>query len=78
MISQARILEWVTVPSLPGDCPDPEIKSVFFPLAGRFFTTELPGKPRKMETPPPAPIKRLTNRKLILITTLLSKAGVLD
>ena len=77
MISQARILEWVAVPSLPGDCPDPEIKSVFFPLAGRFFTTELLGKPRKMETPP-APIKRLTNRKLILITTLLSKAGVLD
>ena len=33
----------------PGDLPDPGIKTVSFAvspaLAGRFFTTELPGKP---------------------------------
>ena len=45
-ISQARILEWVAF-SLPGDLPHPGIKptSPVSPvLAGRFFTTELPGK----------------------------------
>ena len=30
----------------PGDLPDPEIEPVFPELAGRFFTTELPGKPK--------------------------------
>ena len=47
-ISQARILEWL-FPS-PGDLPNPgmEPPSPVFPvLAGRFFTTELSGKPRK-------------------------------
>ena len=29
----------------PGDLPDPEIEPVSPALAGRFFTTELPGKP---------------------------------
>ena len=29
----------------PGDLPDPEIKSLSPALAGRFFITELPGKP---------------------------------
>jgi len=45
-ISQARILEWVAF-TLPGDLPHPGIKptSPVSPvLAGRFFTTELPGK----------------------------------
>ena len=45
-ILQARILEWVAVP-FPGDLPDPGIEptSPMSPaLAGRFFTTELPGK----------------------------------
>ena len=51
-LSQARILGWVAVPSPPGHGPDPESKPVSFALAGRFFTTELPGKPRKMEPPP--------------------------
>ena len=40
-ILQARILEWVAMPS-PGDLPDPGIKhmSLTSPvLAGRFFTT---------------------------------------
>ena len=42
-ILQARILEWVV-----GDLPDPgtESASPTYPaLAGRFFTTEPPGKP---------------------------------
>ena len=30
---------------LPGDPPDPGIKPMSPALAGRFFTTELPGKP---------------------------------
>ena len=45
-ILQARILE-LPCPS-PGDLPDPGIKPtshVAPALAGRFFTTELPGKP---------------------------------
>jgi len=29
----------------PGDLPDPEIEPVSPALAGRFFTTESPGKP---------------------------------
>ena len=33
--------------SPPGDLPDPEIKPVSPVLAGGFFTTEPPGKPRK-------------------------------
>ena len=36
-ISQARILEWVVIPS-PGDLPDPGIKPTSPALAGRFFT----------------------------------------
>ena len=46
-ISQARILEWVAISS-PRDLPDPgtEFASLASPaLAGRFFTTEPPGKP---------------------------------
>ena len=45
-ISQARILEWVAIPS-PGDLPDPGIEPESPALAGRFFTTEPPGKPRE-------------------------------
>ena len=37
---------WSGLPfSPPEDLPDPGIKSVSPELAGRFFTTELPGKP---------------------------------
>ena len=32
----------------PGDLPDPGIKSMSPALAGRFFTTEPPGKPRSI------------------------------
>ena len=41
-ILQARILEWVAMPSPPGDIPNPEIElaSLLSPaLASRFFTT---------------------------------------
>ena len=41
---QARILEWVAI-SYSRDLPDPGIEAMSPPLAGRFFTTELPGKP---------------------------------
>ena len=46
-IFQARLLERVPFPP-PGDRPDPGIEPmspVSPELAGRFFTTELPGKP---------------------------------
>ena len=43
-ILQARILDWLTFPP-PGDLPNPGIEHVCPPLAGRFFTTESPGKP---------------------------------
>ena len=39
-ISQARILEWVGIPS-PGDLPDPGMEAASPALAGGFFTTEL-------------------------------------
>ena len=42
-ISQARILEWVAT-SFSGDVPGPGIEPAFSALAGRFFTTEPPGK----------------------------------
>ena len=47
-ILQTRILEWVALPSPPGDLPDPRIEppSLIFPeLAGRFFTISERGKP---------------------------------
>ena len=43
-VLQARILEWVAIPS-PGDLPDPRIELGSPALAGGFFTTEPPGKP---------------------------------
>ena len=43
-ISQARILEWVAFHS-SGDLPDLGFEHVSSALAGRFFTTEPPGKP---------------------------------
>ena len=42
-ISQARIVEWVTIPS-PGDRHNPGIEPKSPALAGRFFTIESPGK----------------------------------
>ena len=46
-ISQARILEWVAIPSLR-DLPNPGIKPLSPVLAGGFFTSEPPGKPMHM------------------------------
>ena len=43
-ILQARMLEWVIIPS-PRDLPRPGIKIATPALKGGFFTTELPGKP---------------------------------
>ena len=43
-ISQERILEWVAI-SFSRDLHDPEIEPTSPALAGRFFTTEPPGKP---------------------------------
>ena len=46
-ISQARLLEWVAIP-FSRDLPHPGIKPLSpasLALAGRFFTTVLPGKP---------------------------------
>ena len=43
-ISQARVLKWVAI-SFSRDLPNPGIKPVSPALAGRFFTTEPPGKP---------------------------------
>ena len=42
-ILQARILEWVAIP-FSRDLPDPGIEPGSPALAGRFFTTEPPGK----------------------------------
>ena len=37
---------WLGLPfPSPGDLPNPGIKATSPALAGRFFTTELPGKP---------------------------------
>ena len=44
-ISQARILEWVAIPS-PGDLPNPGMEPVSPTLSGRFFTTAPQGKSR--------------------------------
>ena len=44
VISQARILEWAAIPS-PGDLPNPRFEPRSPSWAGRFFTTEPPGKP---------------------------------
>ena len=52
-ILQARTLEWVAISSSREYLPDPGIKptSPKAPtLAGRFFTTELPGKPTYTHT----------------------------
>ena len=42
-ISQARILEWVAI-SFSRGSPNPGIEPTSSALAGRFFTTEPPGK----------------------------------
>jgi len=43
-ISQARILEWIAISYSRGSS-DPGIEPTSLAMAGRFFTTEPPGKP---------------------------------
>ena len=43
-IFQVRLLEWIDISS-PGNLPGLGIKPIYPVLAGRFFNTELPGKP---------------------------------
>ena len=66
-ISQAQSLEWLSLPS-PGDLPDPRIQPTSPALAGRFFTTELPGKPlhQVVET---TPLLELGGSYLLILTT---------
>ena len=45
-ILQARILEWVAAPSLRGSS-QPRDRTQVSHIAGRFFTTQPPGKPGK-------------------------------
>ena len=49
-ILQARILEWVAIPFSRGSS-NPGIEPRSPAVAGRFFTTEPPGKPRKSTIP---------------------------
>ena len=52
-ILQARKPEWVTIPSPPGDLPEPRMEpaSLTTPaMAGRFFTTSTTGKPWEKRT----------------------------
>ena len=44
-ILQARVLEWVSRPSSMGPS-QPRDRTLVSCLAGRFFTTEPPGKPK--------------------------------
>ena len=46
-ISQARIPEWVAIYSL-GDLPNPRIEPMAPSLAGGFFITEPPRKPKNL------------------------------
>ena len=57
----------------PGDFPNPGIEhtSPWVPaLAGRFFTTEPPGKPRYSDMGLVKPGRSLTSFKILLITTV--------
>ena len=46
-IFQARMLEWVAI-SFSRGSSDPGLKPASPALGGEFFTTEQPGKPRKL------------------------------
>ena len=48
-IFQARILEWVAIP-FSRDLPDPGIEPASLAVAGRFFTTQPPGKSLSLAT----------------------------
>ena len=75
-ISQARILEWVAV-SFSGDLPDPQIKPTSPALAGRFFNTELPGKPIKMASLPKWVYRSLSKFQLVFFFFFFSEIASL-
>ena len=49
----------------PGDLPDPGIEPASPVLAGRFFTTEPPGKPKHSDTPLYALFKAVSSNKFL-------------
>ena len=67
-IFQARILEWFAISS-PGDLPDPGVEPGSSALAGRFFTTEPPRKPKS----PPRKSIQLTISLETNLRTLTNK-----
>ena len=67
-VSQARILEWVAIPSL-GDLPDPGMEPGSPALAGGFFTAEPPGKPALSHT-----YKLIIDKYFALFCILSSKS----
>ena len=67
-ISQAQSLEWLSFPS-PGDLPDPRIQPRSPALAGRFFTTEPPGKPLHQVVETISPLLELGGSYLLMLTT---------
>ena len=74
-ILQARILEWVAVPSCRGSCQTRDQTQVFCGscIVGGFFTTEPPGKPVLYIVQPYHMIYYF-----IFLKTFLEKHGELD
>ena len=78
-ILQARILEWVAIPS-PGDLPDPGIEpSSLRPpaLAGRFFTTSttVTREAPVFWTPSSSQISEVDSNGLFITSTALPSGG---
>ena len=81
---QARILEWVAI-SYSRDLPDPGIEAMSPPLAGRFFTTELPGKPPETfgdskfcSTTCLSPWSSLSSRNFLVASNVFTFGGNLE
>ena len=75
-IFQARILEWVAMPSSrgPSQPRDRTHVSCVFCIAGRFFTTESPGKPLTDLSPV---LKKVLHIQEMLSQYLLSQQDIL-
>ena len=71
-ISQARILEWVTI-SFSRGCPDSGIESTYPALIDRFLTTEPPGK---LETWSSAGLKCVYN--ILAVNSFAGQLSVLS
>ena len=83
-ILQARTLEWAAVP-FSRDLPDPGIEAMSPPLAGRFFTTELPGKPPETfgdskfcSTTCLSPWSSLSSRNFLVASNVFTFGGNLE